>query len=196
MSDRREETRQGIVLRPGIALPALGYAGSLIVVVLAMIAVVHPGPPNHSLGARWVGGQILVTGVWLLYKFASQRIILTSDAMRVVSFFQIWNVRRGGVQETDPEDRSFALVIALTDGSTIDPLMFWTNGRAPFTRNAMSRQTISDRIKAWNADALPDTASEVGPLAWRQIRLNLSILLALSAIVAVEAITLTAAGIW
>jgi hypothetical protein len=125
-----------------------------------------------------------------------QRIVLSPDVMRVVSFIQVWNVRRGEVQETDLEDGLYALVIALTDGSTIDPFMFMIWGKAGLTRNAMSRKAISERITEWNAGALPDIASNGGPLAWRQIRLNLILLLGLSAVVAVGAIALTAANIW
>ena len=138
-----------------------------------------------------------MTGAWLLYKFGSQRIVLTPDVMRVVSFIQVWNVRRGEVQETDLEDGMYALVIALTDGSTIDPFMFiLMRGKAGLSRNSMSREAISERIMEWNAGALPDIASDGGPLAWRQIRLNLLLLLGLSAAVAVAAIALTAANIW
>ena len=125
----------------------------------------------------------------------SQRIILSADVMRVVSFFQIWNVRRGGVQETDLEDDQYALVIALVDGSVITPFMFMLHGRAALTRNTLSRTTISQRIIEWNADA-PDIEGDAGPLAWRQIRLNLPLLIATSALAAVEAITLTLANIW
>ena len=161
--------------------------------VLAAIAVAHPGP-EHSLAARWVGGQVLMTCAWLLYKFGSQRIVLAPDTMRVISFFQIWNVRRGGVAETDLNDDMYSLVIALTDGSTINPLMFLLlRGRVGLI---LSRRTISDRILEWSADALPDPPSVPGPLAWRQIRLNILLLLALSVVVGVEAIALTAANIW
>ena len=190
-----EKKRRDVALRPGTAIPVSGYLGSLTLVVLAAILVAHPGP-EHSLVARWVGGQTLATGAWVFYKFGSQRIALGPDVMRVISIFQIWNVRRGGVQETDLGDDLYALVIALTDGSTIEPLMFLIRGRAGLTPNAMSRRTISDRIMEWSAGALTDTAGDPGPLAWRQIRLNLPPLVALSALVAVEAIALTAANIW
>jgi len=196
MSGVREKKQRDVVLRPGIVIPVMGYLGSLGAAVGAVIVVAHPGPHNHSLDARWVGGQVLVTGAWLFYKFGSQRIVLSPDVMRVVSFIQVWNVRRGEVQETDLEDGLYALVIALTDGSTIDPFMFTIWGKAGLTRNAMSRKAISERITEWNAGALPDIASNGGPLAWRQIRLNLMLLLGPSAVVAVGAIALTAANIW
>jgi hypothetical protein len=194
MSGVREEKRRDVTLRPGVIIPVIGYLGSLVAVVLAAIAVAHPGP-DHSLAARWIGGQVLTTGAWLFYKFGSQRIVLAPDTMRVISFFQIGEVRRGAVLETDLNDDLFALVIALTDGSTIEPLMFLLQGRAGLTPNAMSRRTISDQIMEWSAGALPDTAGSAGPLAWRQVRLNMLPLLASSALVAIEALALTAANI-
>jgi hypothetical protein len=47
----------------------------------------------------------------------------------------------------------------------------------------MSRRTISDQIMEWNAGALPDAPGSAGPLAWREVRLNLLLLLALTAVV-------------
>ena len=195
MSGVREKTQHDVVLRPGIVLPAIGYLASLGFAITLVVVVASPGAPNHTLLNRWVGGQVLALAVWGFYKMGSQRIILSADVMRVVSFFQIWNVRRGGVQETDLEDDQYALVIALVDGSVITPFMFMLHGRAALTRNTLSRTTISQRIIEWNADA-PDIEGDAGPLAWRQIRLNLPLLISTSALAAVEAITLTLANIW
>ena len=89
------------------------------------------------------------------------------------------------------------MIIVLTDGSLIEPFMFMTQGSlAGLSRNAMSRMTIPDRIMEWNDGTLPDLASDAGPLAWRQLRLNLPLLLALSAVVAAESIALTLANVW
>ena len=196
MSGLRETKRRDIVLRPGIVLPALGYLGSLGFGIAAVVVIVSPGAPNHSLGARLTFGQVMAVAVWAFYKLGSQRIILTPDVMRVVSFTQIWNVRRGGVQEV-ASAAEYAVVIVLTDGSVIEPFMFMTQGSlAGLSRNAMSRMTIPDRIMEWNAGALPDPASDVGPLAWRKLRLNLPLLLVLSAVVAAESIALSLANVW
>lgn len=173
----------------------MGYLASLGFAIALVVIVASPGAPNHTLLARWLIGQVLALAVWGFYKMGSQRIILCADVMRVVSFIQIWNVRRGGVQETDLEDDLYALVIALVDGSVITPLMFMLQGRAGLTRNTLSRTTISERIIEWNADAL-EAEGDARPLAWRQIRLNLLLLLVVSALAAVEAITLTLVNIW
>jgi hypothetical protein len=196
MSGVREKKRQDVVLRPGITIPALGYLASLGFAIAMVIVVATPSAPNHSLGARWGFGQVLAVFVWAFYKYGSQRIILSSDVMRVVSLIQSWNVRRGGVQEvaSAPE---YAVVIVLTDGSLIEPLMFLTEGGfAGLSRNALSRMTIPGQIMEWNDGALPGIASDVAPLAWRQLRLNLLPLLALSTAVAVGSISLTLANVW
>ncbi len=73
--------------------------------------------------------------------------------------------------------------------------MFLIQGRVGLTPNAMSRRTISDQITEWSAGALPGTAGSAGPPAWRQVRLDPLPLLASSAVVAIEAIALTAANI-
>lgn len=87
------------------------------------------------------------------------------------------------------------MIIVLTDGSLIEPFMFMTQG-SPVFRNALSRMTTPDRIMEWNDGTLPGTASCAGPLAWRQIRLNLLVLLALSTVAAAEAVALTLANVW
>jgi hypothetical protein len=180
-----------VTLRPGVLLPGLGYLVSLGIAVGAVIVVVHPGP-EHTLAARWGGGQILMTGAWILYKIGSHRIVLTPEVMRVVGFVLTWNVRRGGVQEVRSQ-APYGIVIVLTDGSLIEPLMSLGRGGIGPSLNAMSRQ----KIMGWNAATPSDfVESDAGPLAWRQIRLNLLVLLGLSTVVAAEAITLTLANVW
>lgn len=102
MSGVREKTQHDVVLRPGIVLPAIGYLGSLGFAITLVVLVASPGAPNHTLLARWIGGQVAALAAWGFYQMGSQRIILSADVMRVVSFAQIWNVRRGGVREVRP----------------------------------------------------------------------------------------------
>lgn len=196
MGDVREQPQDDVVLRPGIALPTIGYLASLACVIAMVVLVVNPSAANHNLLNRWFGGQVFSLAAWAFYKLGSQRIVLSADVMHVVGFVQVWNVRRGGIQETDLEDPLYALVIALVDGSVIAPFMFMIKGRAGLTRNTLSRSTISERMIEWNADALPDIAGDTRPLARRQIRLNLPLLLGLSVLNAAGAITLTMANIW
>lgn len=195
MSGMGETKRRDVVLRPGILLPSLGYLAALGFAIVVVIVVASPGAPNHSLGARWEFGQIITVAVWAFYKMGTQRIILTQDVMRVVNFAQIWNVRRGGVQKVT-SSAGFAVIIVLTDASLIEPFMFMTKGSVLLTRNTLSRATIPGRIMEWNDGAPPDAASDPRPLAWRQLRLNLPVLLILSAVVAAESIALTLANIW
>ncbi|HEX3957839.1 MAG TPA: hypothetical protein VHZ03_14570 [Trebonia sp.] len=73
----REPVRRGTVtLRPGVGIPAVGYLGAVISTVLSFVAVTFPGPHNHDLLARWVGGQVAITFAWGLYKLGSNRIML------------------------------------------------------------------------------------------------------------------------
>lgn len=202
MSDTKGAARQSrVTLLPGIALPVIGYLGSLSVTVLAVVAVTFPGPHNHSLYDRWLGGQVLVVGAWALYKLASNRITLGEDAMMIVSWGRIWIVCRGEVESVLLSDEMFSLSIILTDGTMIRPFMFMASPpgigyfRAGLFRNAASRKTIAARITEWNEQARGVLRGEK-PGRRRRVRLDLPFLLIASTVIAAEAIALTAANVW
>ena len=190
-----------MTLRPGIALPVIGYLGSVIMTVLAFVAVTFPGPHNHSLFARWLGGQVLITVAWGLYKLGSNRIALGEKAMQIVSWGRICTVRRGEVKEVLLADEAFSLTIFLTDGLVIQPFMFMASRlgvgyfRAGLFRNSMSRETIAARITEWNAQVPGVPPVQAPDRRWR-VRLNLRLLLIASLVVVAEAISLSAANIW
>jgi hypothetical protein len=199
VSDVRE-AGQSVTLRPGIVLPVIGSLGSVVMAALSFVAVTFPGPHNHSLFARWLGGQVLAVAAWALYKLASNRIVLGEESMRIVSWGQTWTVRRGGVAQVELTDEAFSLAITLTDGLVITPFMFVASPagvgyfRAGLFRNSMSRETIAARITEWNAQ-FPGARLGQAP-GTRQLRLNLPLLLIASAVVAAMAISLTAANLW
>lgn len=198
---RKAAQGESATLRPGVSMPLVAYLGSLTITVLAMVAVTFPGPHNHSLYDRWLGGQVLVVGAWTLYKLASNRIILGEDAMQIVSWGRIWTVCRGEVKSVQLTNEAFSLSIILRDGLVIRPVMFMASPsgvvyfRVSLFRNAMSRETIAARITEWNEQAHGVPAGEKPARPWR-VRLNLPLLLIASAIIAAEAIILTAANVW
>jgi hypothetical protein len=203
MSDMKSDSRprgHHLVLRPGVALPGIGYAGCAIVSVLAVIVVVHPGT-QHSLAARWEGGQILVIGAWALYKLASNRIILHEDTMSIVGWGRIWTVSRGEVKSVLLTSEVFSLSIVLRNGTVIRPMMFLASPlgvgyfRAGMFRNAMSREDIAPQILEWNDQAGAKSSDEEPRERWHA-RLDLPFLLTASAVIAAEAIALTAANVW
>lgn len=191
-------------LRPGVAIPVVGYLGSLAMAISAVVVVATPGAHNHSVDARWFGGQIIILISWALYKLGSNRIILDGDVMRVLSWGLTWTVRRGEVRSVELSRGPRSLSILLTDGSALEPVMFMTSPFSPInpggsSSNIMSRRDIRDRIIEWNAEKLVEeeipSSSSLPERRWR-IRYNLTLLLALSVLVAVEAIALTLANIW
>ena len=80
MSGVREKNQQDVVLRPGVVIPVMGYLASAGFAVTAVIVIALPGPHNHSLDARWLGGQVAMVFAWAFYKFGSQRIVLSLDS--------------------------------------------------------------------------------------------------------------------
>jgi hypothetical protein len=188
-------------LRPGIAMPAGGCLGAVIMAVLSFVAVTFPGPHNHSLFDRWLGGQVAITFAWGLYKLGSNRMVLGEKVMQIVSWGRIWTVSRGEVRSVVLADEAFSLTIILTDGSEIRPAMFVASPlgvgyfQAGLFRNSMSREAIAARITEWNART-PGTSPSAAPGRRWRVRLNLGLLLIASAIIAAEAISLTAANIW
>lgn len=187
-------------LRPGVVLPALGYVVAAMGVVLSTVLVVHPGP-QHSLAARWGGGELVVVWTWALYKLASTRIILGGDSLEIVSWGLIRTIPRGEVESAVVTSEAFSVSIVLADGSVIRPVMFLLSpagvsyARAGLFPNAGSRQAIAARITEWSREADGGTPAAAPARRWR-VRLNLMVLTAASLVVAAEAISLTAANIW
>ena len=194
------EQMEPVTLRPGFVLPASGYVVAITATVLSFVAVTFPGPHNHTLFARWLGGQVLVTGAWAVYKLASNRLVLGEQDMRIVSWGRIWTVCRGEVEEVLLTDEAFSVTISLTDGTVIRPFMFMASPlgvgyfRAGLFRNSMSRESIAARITEWNE--VPGVPPACPPGRRWQVRLNLRLLLIASAVAAAEAISLAAASIW
>jgi hypothetical protein len=46
-----------VVLWPGVILPAIGLLGAVGIGIAGLSSTLHPGAPNHSLGARWAFGK-------------------------------------------------------------------------------------------------------------------------------------------
>lgn len=187
-------------LRPGLALPVLGYVATGVAAVLSAILVGHPGP-QHSLADRWGGGEIVIVSAWAFYKLASQRIILGGEAMEIVSWGLIWTIRRDEVESAVITSEVLSTSVVLADGSVIRPTMFLLSptgmayARGGLFPNAGSRQAIAARITDWSREARGGTPAVTSPQRWR-VRLNLALWLAGSLAVAIEAISLTAANIW
>jgi hypothetical protein len=97
------------VLRPGLALPLLGYVGAVGAFVAAVIVTVvaHAGgsralmPPADDWGAlsdRLIAGEVSALFAWGFYKLGSQKIILARDAMRILIWGAVWTVGRDEVE--------------------------------------------------------------------------------------------------
>lgn len=203
--------RGPVVLRPGVALPLLGYVGAVAcfagAVVLAIVA--HAGaamPPRgdwSAIGDRLLASEIVAVVAWGMYKLGSQRVSLGPSAMRVVTWGVSWTVGRDEVK--DVVLLPSALEIRLTDGSSIRPSMFWSSGpgiiyfQAGLFRNAMSRETVRQKILQWREvpGDVPVTAARrwgrvpASRRRW-QVRANLPLLFALVAFIAAEAAAVTA----
>jgi hypothetical protein len=154
----RPEVKRVVVLWPGVLLPAIGLLGALGIGIAGLSSTLHLGAPNHSLGARWAGGEILVAGAWALYKAGSQRIVLTKDEMRIYAWAVYWRVPRGMVRDVQVRTRqTMSVTVVLLNGYEIQPMTFATRpgiGGA----NSLSRIAIRDRILQWNAGvAAPDS---------------------------------------
>lgn len=195
----RDPGRNGI-LWPGL-FPVFGCLCSLGTFVAAVVAVAHPGAPNHSLGARWGFGEIVAVWGWGLYKLGSQRIVLGDDEMRILTWGVCWRVARGEVRDVVLSAEPFSLAVVLEGGYRIRPSMFLASPggvgflRAGLFKNAMSRVVIRERILAWNAAVPPREAGGAVGRRWR-VRHDLPVLAGVSLIIAVEAIVLTRLGIW
>lgn len=200
------------VLRPGVAIPVIGYffavasiVGAVVFAVIAHAGKHAPMPPPgdwQAIGDRLLVGEILVVAAWAFYRVGSMRIVLRAASMEIVGFGLKSVVRRNEV--ADVFLRSDCLVIVLTDGSRIRPAMFWTSGpgRIYFQfglfRNAMSRTKIRDSILEWRQEPRePDFPSPrnvreyLRHRHWR-VRTDLKLLTFSAAMVAVVAVIATA----
>jgi len=152
----RRQSRQ--TLRPGIALPVLGYGGAVVAALLSTVLITHPGP-QHSLVDRWGGGALVVVWAWAIYKLGSNRIILDEDSLKIVSWGLIRTIPRGEVESAVVTSEAFSVSIVLADGSVIRPAMFLLSpggmsyARAGLFPNAGSRQAIAARITEWSREA-------------------------------------------
>jgi hypothetical protein len=137
-----------------------------------------------------------------MFKLGSQRIVLGVTSMRIVTWGLTWIVDRREV--ADVVLSPAAMTVKLTDGSRIRPSTFWSSGpgviylQAGLFRNSMSRETIRDRILQWRQES-QESALAITPgfrmrgtrRRWR-IRANLWLLFGLAAMIAVEAVAVTA----
>ena len=94
-----------------------------MIAVLSTILVIHPGP-QHSLAARWGGGELVVIWAWAIYKLGSNRIILYEDSLEIVSWGLIRTIPRGEVESAVVTSEAFSVSIVLAGGSVIRPMMF------------------------------------------------------------------------
>jgi hypothetical protein len=193
-----------VVLWPGVMLPVLGLLGAVGIGIAGLSLTLHPGAPNHSLGARWAFGEIMVAGAWALYKVGSQRIVLAEDEMRIYTWALCWRVPRGQVRDVQVRTREqLSLAVVLINGFQIRPTTFATRqGIGRGSGNALSRAGITGRILEWNAGVpAPASGSAPGPEGgdrrYSQLRRDdLVVLIGLSLVVALEAIIATSLGFW
>jgi hypothetical protein len=198
-------------LRPGLALPVLGYLGAAASTVVALIFAYaaysggeHAGPPPagdwHALPARLLVGLVGALFAWFFYKLGSQRVVLGTDTMRIVSWGLVWTIRRDEIAKVTLTPAS--MIIILTDGKRIRPSMFWSSGtgmiavRAGRFANFSSRTTIAEAIRAWRRMPAATGPAAGQPAAaagtrWRT-RLTLLPLVTLAIVVAAEAVLVTA----
>jgi hypothetical protein len=147
-----------------------------------------------QLGGKLIAGEIFAVFAWGFFQLGSQRIVLAEDTMRIMTLFLTWTVGRHEVANVSVT-RQYVTIV-LVDGSTIEPMMFWSSGSGLFP-NANSRVTISEKILQWRGPYDPEAVdrSVAQRLARRhisQLRANLPFLVGLVALVAVEAIVATA----
>ena len=139
-----------------------------------------------------IAGEVTAVFAWGFFKLGSQRMILTDNTMRIVTWFLTLTVGRNEVADVALSRQ--ALTIVLIDGSTIEPAMFWLLGpgvvylRAGFFRNAMSREKIREKILQWREPTDPETADRgfvqsLGQRRISRVRANLPLLVGLVAFV-------------
>lgn len=153
------------VLRPGVALPLMGYlAASMTGVAMVIFVIVAPVvfQKGHAqltkndwgdFSMRVATGEIWAACTWLFYKLASNKIILRAGNADILTWGIRWRIGRDEV--ADVTLGASVLTIELTDGCKIRPSMFWRNlpGVIYFHlglfKNAMSAQDVQRKILKW-----------------------------------------------
>lgn len=175
--DQREPARAE-VLRPGIALPLMGYLWTCMAAVAMVIFVIvdpvitqtgHPPLTKNDwddFPMRVFAGETWAAITWLFYKLASNKIILRAGNADILTWGIRWRIGRDEV--ADVTLGASALTIELTDGCKIRPSMFWRNPSGVIFfhlglfKNAMSAQDIQRKILNWRAPSpCPSQASRV-----------------------------------
>jgi hypothetical protein len=162
-------------------------------------------PPRgdwRAIGDRLLAGEVSTAFAWGMYKLGSQKIVLGAASMRIVTWGLTWTVDRREVANVVLSPA--AMTVQLTDGHRIRPSTFWSSGpgmiyfQVGLFRNSMSRETIRDKILQWREQpqeyakaTRPGIRGGERRRRWR-IRADLWLLLALAAVIAVEAAAVTA----
>jgi hypothetical protein len=135
----RGSQERPVVLRPGVALPIIGYAGAYAATVAAVILalVAHAGrsrvgmaPPSRwsDLGDRLIAGEVTAVFAWGFYKLGSQRIILNDDAMRIITWCLTWTVGRSlGLRRISRVRANLPLLLGLATLIAVEAVVatFW-----------------------------------------------------------------------
>jgi hypothetical protein len=146
--------RRKRTLLPGKLMLVVGLLGMAVGYGGAVLIVLHLGAAHEGVGAR-LGAEIPVAMGWVLYKAASQRVVLDEDEMRIYTWGLCWRVPRGWVREVDLRLRDLlTVVVVLTDGYRIRPTTFAAGeGIGRGNPRFMGRSEIRDTITTWNAGA-------------------------------------------
>jgi hypothetical protein len=211
-ADVRENSGK-VVLRPGIAMPVMGYACAVGALIAGVIFAYYahkggdkaPMPPAgdwSALGDRLIAGCVLAVACWAFYKAGSQRVVLDQHEMRIFTWGAVWTLPRDAVSRVLLT--ASALTIVLADGTRVRPSTFWSSPtgvlavRAGLFGNFASRQVIAKRITEWRSSrpGREKTAQppEVNPDRYWRTRLNIPVLVVLLALVVAEAVIATAVG--
>ncbi len=201
------------VLRPGIALPVMGYVGAVGTLVAGLVFAYYahaggykaPMPPAgdwSALGDRLIAGGVCAAACWAFYKAGSQRVVLDQREMRIFTWGAVWTLPRDAVSGVLL--RTSALTIVLADGTRVRPSTFWSSPigvpavSAGLFGNFASRKVIAKRITEWcsSRPGREKTAqpAEVNPDRYWRARMNIPLLVVLLALVVAEAVIATAGG--
>ena len=192
----RPDNAAPVKYRPGVALPGLGYFGSMGSFVAAMVVAVIAGYPHSrgwlALQNRLIGGEVCALFAWFFYKLGSSAVILEEHRMRILTWGLRWEVGRDEIE--DAKLMSSGLVIELADGCKIQPLMF----AGGILLNTGGRYFVRDRIREWRYDPTPVPKAEARWLGllqcrrhWR-VRGNWLMLAGMVTLIASEAVVVTA----
>lgn len=146
--------RRKRTLLPGKLMLVVGLLGMGVGYSGAVLIVLHLGAAHEGVGAR-LGAEIPVAMGWVLYKAASQRVVLDEEEMRIYTWGLCWRVPRGWVREVDLRLRDLlTVVVVLTDGYRIRPTTFAAReGIGRGNPRFMGRSEIRDAIMTWNVGA-------------------------------------------